>query len=847
MFTYDGYEYNVELTTEEIYQFKKYRHPQASMIKWDEAPNFLNSEFKFLIYNYSICNLNNVSDYLNSITNISDVSYRLGLYFCASVEYGLLSDKKTQAMLALDDPILKVAYQDDIYKLAGNSINYAYKVLNINPEYEAASAQVGYMYYYRLDNASKGLQYLLPILQRGDPHLGDLCTLMKIGYETGDFKLIMQALDAYEKIPNEAKANSHYMDWMERRLGGVEAFQQWLFGIQYEIEERSKKLAHNVENKNVVKIEEKSDEKKDGKVVIDIDTSGWNWGADEHKLVPNKYEIEQQKKLRCVTENEPYISDTVLDETDYQKNIFEFIGEHRAGYKVNFQQFYEQLRFYITTSPDGSGTANMIQDLISGADYNLPEMSKVTVFNALVERENIKVNKALTFTKSREGLKYEVLNSINVEKLNSIDVEMIGYNRSSEQSKQEVILHGLAEFRDNIEKFFKDKGIKFADYKAGKKSGGLFGGVSFSKDAALAKKFASMKSDAEFKEALEAVQAIRDMHIESVKAIKISNDGSYDTNIVSPMQESQEDEAKMMSPTPLVKRHSIIQGNSANMDDMVSMMRYVVENAKKIEHIEGILHDSGIDRLAAVKNIVRDMQENAPEMYDYWQTFYWYSMAMFRAYEVIGSGMVKQYDRNIENNKQAMMHLVNKGASVASKLTSGMPILGSALGALDMVVEKLYTTMQDNKLQKRCAEVNNVMRAKFLMEDDMNISLGTLAIGMAKLRELAVNQSRDGDVDIKAVAWYKGLMKSVQVYDASSQAVKQALEDVVKMFAFICNKADVIVSEKSFEDYMLAANKFSALDACIAEGYLAQMDQVLTVSGNVADTLGLSNESCAIS
>lgn len=74
-------------------------------------------------------------------------------------------------------------------------------------------------------------------------------------------------------------------------------------------------------------------------------------------------------------------------------------------------------------------------------------------------------------------------------------------------------------------------------------------------------------------------------------------------------------------------------------------------------------------------------------------------------------------------------------AQYGADLAKGIPFVGGIIGMLDSIIETLYNTYQENRLENKINAINRVIMNKFKNEEEISIGIAKLAIAMAEAKE----------------------------------------------------------------------------------------------------------------
>jgi len=266
------------------------------------------------------------------------------------------------------------------------------------------------------------------------------------------------------------------------------------------------------------------------------------------------------------------------------------------------------------------------------------------------------------------------------------------------------------------------------------------------------------------------------------------------------------------------------------MDDSLSEVHQEIEDLKhSCEHLESIIHDSGIDDLAEIKRGFRALEEKDKELHAYCKTFYWTTVNVFQAYKLMSTGLLQVNFDKIEPHDHFCTH-VKKATEMCSSIAQGVPIVGDAickmLGIIDKI-SKMQKTEQINALV-------SIIQYKFTTEADISVAVCKAALIIAKAKEKKIMYpefSKKPEASKKGFKWLENMINnikhsivpSVGVYCDNSHGAALALQDVTLVVSYLSSNAEAVIARKDpLEKQIESIIKLDGLDIMLEDHPLSE-------------------------
>ncbi len=239
-----------------------------------------------------------------------------------------------------------------------------------------------------------------------------------------------------------------------------------------------------------------------------------------------------------------------------------------------------------------------------------------------------------------------------------------------------------------------------------------------------------------------------------------------------------------------------------------------------------ILDNAGVKERAEIKEKFTELEKYNPELHIYCKTFYWTCINLFDSYRNLSTGIIKGVSEE--------MSPLAKGAMT---LCSKIPLIGSATGAIQSIVEGVYTVLADKKLENTTNAVNKVIQAKFGLSDEISINIAKVAIALTEIRKEAILHPEKNELSKfeAGIKWIEDkidsvkekIMPSVNLHDKSNNTIKIALEDVTGLIAYIAVHSDNITINKDLIDKQcISIIQCGALNQLLKEAASVEKAQV---------------------
>lgn len=258
-----------------------------------------------------------------------------------------------------------------------------------------------------------------------------------------------------------------------------------------------------------------------------------------------------------------------------------------------------------------------------------------------------------------------------------------------------------------------------------------------------------------------------------------------------------------------------------------------------IEKHEGALSDAKVYALASAKRGFAEIKAQSPELADYLKTFYWTMINLIGAYRAASTGII-QGNKEMETDTKEKLFVAGakKLANYGAEVAKGVPILGSAIGLLDKIIDDIYTTVKDRRFEHKVNIINKIVQSKLGMEDDISVSVAlvALAVTKAKQHEILHPNSIDADgastraegVSVKLASAQQWITKKIdtiknkilpsvtELHNPDSNGAQIALKDVALTIAFLLkHHQDIIDGKKDIVFQIETIVKDGSLDTLL--------------------------------
>ena len=277
-----------------------------------------------------------------------------------------------------------------------------------------------------------------------------------------------------------------------------------------------------------------------------------------------------------------------------------------------------------------------------------------------------------------------------------------------------------------------------------------------------------------------------------------------------------------------------IDSNVQQTNQKVEEIEKVQQKEEKIlEKHENALNDGGVYAKIEVKKGFLELESQDIELYAYCKTFYWTMLNYFGGYRNISTDLLKKnvdIDEGMKN--KVLVEGLKKAAEVGKEIAKGIPFVGSVIGGLDKVVDIIYGKYKEKKFDYKVKIVNLFIQKKFIMEEDISLDIGKLAIDMAKLRKEEIYQSVKENKFNKVWNWLNDQMNNLSkmvfpyLEINNEKGAKLALKDVVAFFAYLFkNHEEVIENQENLSKQFQLIIKYGSLENLLREAQLENQNK----------------------
>ena len=279
-----------------------------------------------------------------------------------------------------------------------------------------------------------------------------------------------------------------------------------------------------------------------------------------------------------------------------------------------------------------------------------------------------------------------------------------------------------------------------------------------------------------------------------------------------------------------------IDSNVTQTNKKVDIIEQVQKEEEKVlEKHENALKEGGVYAKLEVKRGFSELESQDVELYAYCKTFYWTMLNYFGGYRNVSTGLMnKNVDLDEAASNKLLIEGVKKVAEVGKEIAKGVPFVGSVIGGVDKVVDIIYGTYKEKKFDYKVKIVNLFIQKKFLMEEDISLEIGKLAIDMAKLRKEEIYKPVDESKLNKVWNWLNNQMTNLSkmvfpyLEINTEKGSKLALKDTVSFFAYLFkNHKEVIENQENLSKQFELIIKYGSLENLIREAQLENQDKVL--------------------
>ena len=162
------------------------------------------------------------------------------------------------------------------------------------------------------------------------------------------------------------------------------------------------------------------------------------------------------------------------------------------------------------------------------------------------------------------------------------------------------------------------------------------------------------------------------------------------------------------------------------------------ENSKSLAAHSAIIKSAGVDRTAGINNEVEALRKESPGLHEYYNTFYRTLLNYFKAYELLGTGMVSgdasagiAEQIGLKQVSDQVAEWLGGGAEIVVDLIKDVPVIGNIVGMVDTLVEAGYSKIKELRLENRVNSINKVI-SKARNQADLEQIVQNTALAIAK-------------------------------------------------------------------------------------------------------------------
>jgi len=225
---------------------------------------------------------------------------------------------------------------------------------------------------------------------------------------------------------------------------------------------------------------------------------------------------------------------------------------------------------------------------------------------------------------------------------------------------------------------------------------------------------------------------------------------------------------------------------------------------QQLEHDEIILL-SGVDERARIKKELQYFKNTDLKMHDYCTAFYHGLSTYIITYKTLSSGAIQTTEEITHTAAKYGMRLFIKAGKAVSK---GLPIVGSVVACLDLVVIGTYSTIQLLKLQNKIQIINDIVKHKAPLEDELSLIIVKTAVAVTKIKAQEINKHIKEKS--KQLKWIEHKLKNIRgnvvgedIMSTPSAAL--AVQDVGVIIANMYQKYHQIINSDTPLDELLIA------------------------------------------
>jgi len=224
---------------------------------------------------------------------------------------------------------------------------------------------------------------------------------------------------------------------------------------------------------------------------------------------------------------------------------------------------------------------------------------------------------------------------------------------------------------------------------------------------------------------------------------------------------------------------------------------------QQLEHDEIILL-TGADERARVQKEMQHFKTSEPKLHNYCSAFYYGLSTYIMTYKTLSTGAIQTSEDISDTAAKFGIKLILKTGKAVSK---GIPIVASVVAFLDLVVVSTYGTIQSLKLQNKIQIINDIIKKKAPLEDELSLSIAKTSVAVTKIKALEINKptpKRD-----KTLKWIEKKLKNVKECLIGEEIINTpsatlAMKDVGMIVANMYKEySQIVSSDKPLDEILI--------------------------------------------
>lgn len=213
---------------------------------------------------------------------------------------------------------------------------------------------------------------------------------------------------------------------------------------------------------------------------------------------------------------------------------------------------------------------------------------------------------------------------------------------------------------------------------------------------------------------------------------------------------------------------------------------------------------SGVDEKARMQKELKFFKDSNPKLHDYCTAFYYGLSTYIMAYKTLSTGSI-QTSEDISDT--AAKYGINLFMKVGKAISKGIPIVGGVVACLDLIIIGTYSTIQSFKLQNKIQIINDIIKRKAPLEDELSLIIVKTAVAVTKLKTQEINQTQEQNKKLK---WIESRLKSIKENIVgeniiATPAATLAMQDVGIILAHMYKDHHRVISDdKPLDDTLIA-------------------------------------------